>query len=206
MVSKTNIEELLVIVKGLEADVLCLQEIYNPKDHQIKHVEKELGAKAYIRPGTNRARGVMTLVKNPDNFKITDLECDPQSGRRLELKIRTENGDVRDVVNMYVPSNDTERKKFLDDYKSHLNDLTNPMLVADWNCIEDSVRDRNKVDMGDGRTEHDKVLQGKNELAAIRERGNLIDTYRYKCPNGQLYTYNGYQGYRSRLDRIYRRK
>lgn len=201
---KGKFELLIALCKGLDEEVICLQEVYNPLDSQIKKLEMELNAKVFLRRGTNNSKGVITLIKNPDQYTVlNDLNIDSGGGRRLVIRVATETIEEFDILNVYAPTKPNERKEFINETARLVRGVSVGTLLAigDWNCIIDGVLDRNKLET-DG-SNGDSVLQGRDELLNLLAQENLVDVYRHLCPNGQAYTYNGRNGYRSRLDKAY---
>ena len=62
-----NIEKL---VREEKISILCIQETHKRGDRFIQEMERKLNVKAFIAEGSERARGVMTLINNDSGIVV----------------------------------------------------------------------------------------------------------------------------------------
>lgn len=193
--SKTH--HLISTIQNHKLNILFLQETHNMTTANIERLERETKMKCFKSPGTQRGRGVLTLV---------DLECcqNPSlcardgDGNFVHVKADI-NGTELNFMNIYAPSQSLARKKLFEQANERMPKYQNIIYGGDYNCIESfNLDSKNK-----SRQSFEKSNPERQQLKILRENNNFVDSFRHLHPTAQSFTYTGIANYRARLDRIY---
>lgn len=108
------------------------------------------------------------------------------------------NGEHFDLINVYAPNAEADKCAFLtelNDAIRNCDDLENPILLGDWNFVEDTL------DRSPPRTEPERITDLFN---VITRHLQLVDGWKSRNPDTCSFTFN-LQGTNimSRIDRIY---
>ena len=134
--------------------------------------------------GTNHSRRVITLFKPKLDVNIKQIIRD-KSGRYIVAEVLVE-GEKFVFLNIFAPNDQTQQVQFL---RGLSNSVPNKyvgermVLGGDLNCA------MNEIDKRGGRSFEQKktVIQ---EMKTLMRTHNLIDTWSYKHPNKQAFTWN----------------
>ena len=189
--SKVSLLSFLIIHKMF--DIVFLQETHITDLTQGRQIALEADSRGYWSFGEAHARGVGILIKNSFQCNIISFHSDKE-GRFISVDI--EISDVRfKLINVYVPNNSVERKRFITDLSQHLNGNKDFILGGDFNFVESLYFDKIGGDPKSGNVGHKEMANLKNDF-------HLTDAYRELHPVKQVYTFNGHN-LSCRLDRFY---
>ncbi|KAI1782547.1 Endonuclease/exonuclease/phosphatase, partial [Ganoderma leucocontextum] len=148
---------------------------------------------------TNKEGVAFIINKRELNTDIAKYEHDvliPNRASRLTIEWGTDN--KLDLINVYAPNDINEKIEFLKELKERLEDidnLENPILMGDWNFVEEAM-DRSPM--------HDDDNRIKEAFRAITQKYKLIDGWRTQNPDSIGFTFTGRDsGSMSRIDRAY---
>lgn len=88
-------------LKRKNCDVALLQEVYSNQD-DILDWKNEWGGQIFSSHGTNRSKGVITLINPKSDIKSNQIFGDKE-GRLLGVKIEVEN-EMINIWNIYAPN------------------------------------------------------------------------------------------------------
>ncbi|KAF9455644.1 Endonuclease/exonuclease/phosphatase, partial [Collybia nuda] len=119
-------------------------------------------------------------------------------GRASRLQVDMGEENALDIILVYVPNIDSEKIKFIKNIQKELGklkDLTEPILMGDFNFVE------NELD----RFPHHKDKTGiTDEFEKLRKKYKWIDGWRIHNPTEKNFSYfQTTSGSMSRIDRIY---
>ena len=194
----SKIHHLIKFINTNKIDILMLQEIHNVKRENILQLEKETNSKAYVNPGTQNSRGVMTIVKENDTITNSKIKSQDQIGNHLVIDIEIDN-KLYEIVNIYAPMDSNGRNNLFTEINDNTNKKENRIIAGDFNNIEDFNLDC----IGGSRKNFEQNKADRKKLIEIKENNKYIDTFRQLYPNCRECTYSGISNYKSRLDRIY---
>ena len=189
--------------RSYHSDVFPLQETHLKDEHDLKDewMEKYKGKNAFFARGyTTEGRlgvGVAILLGKADIFTEIKLPRIIEEGRaiRLDLKIKKQ---PFTIISVYAPTGKQERAIFFEKLHESLKDIpysNNIIFGGDFNCVENKSLDRENLDAQDD--------VGIKELQFFNRANFLTDPFRENFPKKKIFTYKGWKGKRSRLDRIY---
>ena len=193
----SKIVHILETIDKYKFDVFYLQEIHNISAQNITKIEKGGKWKCFISPGTQRGRGVMTII-NTKSITNCQLFAHDQNGNLLIIE-----GEIHNIkrlfMNIYAPNEMAARKKLLDKCNDFLRMNRDTYFGGDFNCIEDIHLDSVNKSMN-------SFMQRKSDrekLRELRETIGFIDVYRSMHPYQKVFTFTSPTNYRARLDRFY---
>ncbi len=194
---KTKRNEIFYWLRQKHYDITLLQETRVGENDVWKWSREWEGEGAYWGVGATNSRGVGVLIRKGLNAKIHDVVKD-RDGRMVKLKVEWKEMKFQ-IVNIYAPNNEKERKNFFQKLKSDVDpkdDEWHLVIGGDYNCVEDSVLDRrNCVSDFD---------EGKEELGELVAMYGLEDIWRRRHINQRQYTYFKKNTPKaSRIDRFY---
>jgi ribonuclease HI/exonuclease III len=107
-------------------------------------------------------------------------------------------GEHHDIINIYSPNADTDKLAFIENLTNaitSITDLQNPILLGDWNCVEDSL------DRQPPREDDHNVLIALDNL---KHKLKLVDGWRLQHPTDLKYSLTHVSNNTlARIDRIY---
>ena len=105
----------------------------------IESLTAKWGGKSFWSPALGKQGGVVTLVSENSIFEVSQWMRD-SSGRVVSILALL--GDQRyNYVNIYAPTNPTERRNFFDSLPNYFFPNSIRIVAGDFNCIE-SERDK----------------------------------------------------------------
>ena len=191
-------------IRELELDVLCLQE-HNAGGAKVKEWQRIAHANGYcIRIGTkgdSKTRGGAAMIVKMSTFNLTEKD----SGRHRELdggyaKLAcTWQEHKIDLISLYVPSQEQDRKAYLTKLKRSGAISKNSIVLGDFNCVENTLLDVRYPEGANNKYAN----QHSGLLMHVMAKAGLGDVFRKVHGNtARAYTRNG-NTVRTRLDRIY---
>ena len=113
--------------------IIFLQESYCSKNLEPIR-ENEWGGKAFFSHGTNRSKGIITLINPSVNFKVEKFIPDKQ-GRFIILKLSLEEKAIV-LVNIYAPNDVAQQVSFFKRLYQQLEEFAPDTIVisGDFNC------------------------------------------------------------------------
>jgi ribonuclease HI/exonuclease III len=121
--------------------------------------------------------------------------------RVSRLQLQLEENEGLDIILIYAPNETNAKLEFFEKLKQELNkikDLSDPILMGDFNCVEDSI-DRYPM------REDDERLSIK--IDELKKKYKWVDGWRIHNPTEKKYTFHQESTKsKSRIDRIYTTK
>jgi len=175
--------------KNSKSDFVCLQETLAARPDIVASLRSKWSGKSFWSPALGKQGGVAILVSPKTQFEVLQWKKDT-SGRVLSLLARL--GETNyNLVNVYAPTNPSERKSFFDSIRDYFFPNSVKILAGDFNCIE---------------TEKDKFggsFVSANELKELRRNARLVDIWRKIHGNlTQCTWFNASKSIGSRLDKF----
>lgn len=161
-------------------DIIYLQETHwTPDKHQI--IQSEWKGTILFNDGSESACGVAILFTERLDYNLKHVKRDDQ-GRTLAALITFENIDFN-LINIYAPRSDTDRRTFYADLDQFLQPENN-ILAGDFNSIDNPRMDKLGGDP-DARNSANKIL------STVSARFDLLDIWRNRNRNLRAYTWTG---------------
>ena len=179
-------------IKQLNIDIIFLQEIYVNSLSKCFGLAKELNGKGFFSLGNGVSNGVAIIFRNSFQDNIKNFWHDNE-GRIVKVNALL-GKELFCLVSVYVPTNKSDRSKFLKDLPLHLVNSKNLILGGDFNFVENISLDKTgSSNCGD---------HGANIFKDLKSNFEIEDIYRLKYPNGRAFSYSNNRMV-SRLDRFY---
>ena len=123
--------------KRTRLDFVFLQETLAANPVNIESLKAKWPGKSFWSPALGKQGGVAVLVSEKSDFKLDKWKKDT-SGRILSVLAHL--GETRyNLVNVYAPTNPTERKCFYDTLPDYFFPNSIKIIAGDFNCIESVV-------------------------------------------------------------------
>ena len=176
--------------KNSRADFICLQETLAARPAVINSLRSKWAGKSFWSPALGKQGGVAVLISPKTDFEILQSKKDT-SGRVLSILARL--GDTKyNLVNVYAPTNPSERKIFFKSITDYFFPNSVKILAGDFNCIE-SAKDK----FGGN-------FVAAKELKDLRKNSRLSDIWRKIHGNlVQCTWFNSAKTIGSRLDKFF---
>ena len=146
------------------SDFVFLQETLAARPDVIESLRSKWPGKSFWFPALGKQGGVAILVSSRTDFDFLQWKKDT-SGRVLSLLVRA--GEINyNLVNIYAPTNPSEKKRFFDTISDYFFPNSVKILAGDFNCIE-SASDK----FGGNFT-------CAKELKELRTNVHLVDIWR----------------------------
>ena len=175
-----------------------LQETHSSKAVELDWNKYASDYNIWYSHGTNRARGVCTMIPKQLSYKVVKQISD-ENGRFLLLHTFIDNSEFV-LVNLYAPTKDNpeEQKLFLNFVREHLCYFLGKKIImgGDFNIYMNPELDK-KGGICEKQSECSVILQD------LVDELNLCDIYRLQNPDKHRYTWRnkGINGWvHSRLD------
>lgn len=172
------------------SDFVFLQETLAARSDLIDSLRSKWPGKSFWSPALGKQGGVAILVSPKTDFDILQWKKDT-SGRILSVLARA--GDVNyNFVNIYAPTNPSERKRFFDTIPDYFFPNSLRILAGDFNCVESAA------DKFGGN------FVPANELKDLRRHTRVVDIWRKTHGNSvQCTWFNADKSIGSRLDKFF---
>ena len=183
--------------------ILGVQETHYLSTEEAKKSLRGMGGELFCSNTclNKREHGVAIWLSDKANCVVEKQKCDT-NGRVISLIIEHESIKVN-IINVYCPTNATERCQFLDslnEYVLSTNIYECPVIwMGDFNFIEIV-----KLDKLGGVSTWRGCTAGKKQFDKVKEQYKLVDIYRHMHSDETMFTFRS-RSYNSasRLDRIY---
>lgn len=162
-------------------DIVFIQETHWT-DEQKSAIEQDWDGDIYFNPGTRNACGVAILINSHLDYQLHHRKQDSH-GRVLALEISFEDTTIN-LVNIYAPRSDLERRSFFTQLETFLSDQFENILGGDFNCIADLRLDKL-------RGNPDARQSANTSLLNIMSRYSLFDIWRERNKSTRNYTWSG---------------
>ena len=172
------------------SDFVFLQETLAARPDMIDSLRSKWPGKSFWSPALGKQGGVAILVSPKTDFDVLQWKKDT-SGRVLSVLARA--GDINyNFVNIYAPTNPSERKRFFDTIPDYFFPNSVRILAGDFNCVE------NAADKFGGN------FVSANELKDLRRSARVVDIWRKTHGNSvQCTWFNADKSIGSRLDKFF---
>ena len=162
-------------------DIMFIQETHWTDD-QKSAIEQDWEGDIYYNHGTHNARGIAILINSCLEYRLHNLKQDSH-GRILAIEITFDDTTIN-LVNIYAPNSDLERRTFFQHLETFLSDQHENIIGGDFNCIADPRLDK----LGG----NPNARQSANlVLHNIMSRYALFDIWRESHKNTRNYTWSG---------------
>ena len=119
---------------NLTSDFVFLQETLAARLDVIESLQSKWPGKSFWTPALGKQGGLAILVSPKTEFEILQQKKDT-SGRVWSVFAHV--GDINyNFVNIYAPTNPTERKRFFDTISDYFFPNSVKFIAGDFNCIE----------------------------------------------------------------------
>jgi len=162
-------------------DIIFLQETHWTNNLQ-SIIQQNWDGDIYFSNGTDNARGVAILIHANFDYILQRSQHDSH-GRILSIEICTDETTIN-LVNIYAPRTDSERRQFFQTFDSYLSTNHDNILGGDFNTISDPRLDKLG---GNPEARH----HANKTLTAISSRFTLIDIWRHLHKNKRNFTWTG---------------
>ena len=171
-------------LKQQNFDIYLLQETHLGTERNKLKWSNEWSGKSFWTVNSTNSKGVSILLNKKCNYNVVNVSnCD--DGRIISVQF--EGFTDFNIVNLYAPNNDAERKHFLKNIVSTflLRDMQN-FLAGDFNC---TLYDEDRHDSANNiKQTHSKEI-GRYELENIMNEYEMCETYSRWKPEKRNFTY-----------------
>ena len=168
MGNSLNTNLLFDLIEKSRCDVCLIQETQVSSDVNIKSISRRWLGDSFWSPAIGKQGGVVTLISPNCDSKVISWKKDSH-GRVVSLLIRIDDVDFN-LVNIYAPTNLTDRKNFFDSINDFFIPASALIIGGDFNCYESSL------DKFGGN------VSIRNEYASILSDFALVDVWRKLNP------------------------
>ena len=162
-------------------DIVFLQETHWTEDLQTT-IQHNWDGGIYFSNGTENAQGVAILIHGRLDYTLQRSKRDSH-GRILSVEISMDD-TIINLVNIYAPRSDSERRQFFQTLDSYLSTNNDNILGGDFNAISDPQLDKLG---GNPEAKH----YANKTLTAISSRFMLTDIWRQMNKNKRNFTWPG---------------
>ena len=117
-----------------DADIFCFQEVQISDPSFFKSFAEKWRGSCFWSPALGKQGGVMTCFSDSFDYEVVQWKCDT-SGRVVSVVIKI-NDYSFNIVNIYAPTNLTERKVFFENLHEYFLPSDSIVIVGDFNCYE----------------------------------------------------------------------
>ena len=173
-----------------DADIFCFQETQMSNPSFFRCFAEKWRGSCFWSPALGQQGGVMTCFSDSFDYEFVQWKRDT-SGRVVSVAIKVNNYCIN-IVNIYAPTNLTERKVFFGNLHEFLLPSDAIVIAGDFNCYE------YQTDKTGGN------LSCAKYLANFRSTFHLIDAWHRLNPRSRQCTwFNSDFSIGSRLDKIF---
>ena len=186
---------LFYFLNRLKFDIVLLQETHVSSLNDCVLWNCESRFKGYWSLGTSSSCGVGILVREGLQLEHCSYRYD-HAGRVALLDFTYNKQDFR-IVNLYVPTDGSQRIEFLQSLDCYLVTRRRLVVGGDFNCLLDLSKDKCGGNPSLGDT-------GAQYLKQLLSRYSLVDIWRKQHESSREFTWRNKAGtIRCRLDRFY---
>ena len=174
-------------------DIALLQETYCVQECASKFSKQWNGSIYHSHSNSKHARGFCILLDTKFKGTVQSVSCDNE-GRKILLNIKCDDSEYT-IANVYCPTDQRERVKFLSDCIERVNSnktvSSSLILECDMNCVQwPSDRSSKKVDIT------------SESLRDLKRSLNVKDAWKMLYPDSVDFTYidPSFRHANSRLD------
>ena len=172
-----------------DADIFCFQEVQISDPSFFKSFADKWRGSCFWSPALGKQGGVMTCFSDSFDYEVVQWKRDT-SGRVVSVVIKI-NDYSFNIVNIYAPTNLTERKVFFENLHEYFLPSDSIVIAGDFNCYE------YQSDKTGGN------LSCAKYLADFRTTFNLVDAWHRLNPRSRQCTwFNSDFSIGSRLDKF----
>ena len=173
-----------------DADIFCFQETQMSNPSFFRCFAEKWRGSCFWSPALGQQGGVMTCFSDSFDYEFVQWKRDT-SGRVVSVAIKVNNYCIN-IVNIYAPTNLTERKVFFGNLHEFFLPSDAIVIAGDFNCYE------YQTDKTGGN------LSCAKYLANFRSTFHLIDAWHRLNPRSRQCTwFNSDFSIGSRLDKIF---
>ena len=172
-----------------DADIFCFQEVQISDPSFFKSFADKWRGSCFWSPALGKQGGVMTCFSDSFDYEVVQWKRDT-SGRVVSVVIKLNDYSLN-IVNIYAPTNLTERKVFFENLHEYFLPSDSIVIAGDFNCYE------YQSDKTGGN------LSCAKYLADFRTTFNLVDAWHRLNPRSRQCTwFNSDFSIGSRLDKF----
>ena len=153
------------IFQGCRFDIILLEEMHWTSDIEMEN-RHDWGGEIFVNHGSHSARGVAILISSRLEYNVRQTRSDNE-GRVLNILLDVEEQTVN-IVNVYAPLTDTQRRIFFSDLEHFLSSDYVNIVGGDFNYIFDIHMDKFGGDLG-ARQSASGVLNTMNARYDLRD-------------------------------------
>ena len=172
-----------------EADIFCFQEVQISDPSFFQSFAEKWQGSCFWSPALGKQGGVITCLSDSFDYEVIQWKRDT-SGRVVSVVIKI-NDYSFNIVNIYAPTNLTERRVFFENLHEYFLPSDSIVIASDFNCYE---------------YQSDKTgsnLSCAKYLAHFRTTFNLVDAWHRLNPRSRQCTwFNSDFSIGSRLDKF----
>ena len=120
--------------RNTKSDFIFLQETLIPKFESIRSFQSRWSGPSFCSPALGKQGGVAIFVQENTRFDILNRQKD-SSGRIVSLLVKVDDACFN-LVNIYAPTNPTERKDFFENLHEYFHSHFYQIIAGDFNCYE----------------------------------------------------------------------
>ena len=117
-----------------DADIFCFQELQISDASSFRSFAEKWRASCFWSPALGKQCGVMTCFSDSFDYDVIQWKRDT-SGRVVSVVIKVNNYCIN-IVNIYAPTNLTERKVFFENLHEFFLPSDSIVITVDLNCYE----------------------------------------------------------------------
>ena len=185
-----NINLLFDLIEKSDCDICLIQETLVSSDQNLKIFSRRWLGRSYWNPAIGRQGGVAVLVSPKCMDEIVSWKKD-SNGHVLSILIRVDGADLN-VVNIYAPTNLTDRKSFYNSLHELFIPASALIIGGDFNSY-DNANDKFGGNVSVG-----------SECGSLKADFVLVDAWRKLHPRAREFTwFNHNYSIASRLDKFF---
>ena len=108
------------IFRRARFDIICLQETHWTADIEMQ-IKRDWSGEIFASHGTNLSRGVAVLISSRLDYNVRQIRSD-SDGRVVNILLDVEDETIN-LVNVYAPSSDFQRRIFFSDLEGFLSNV-----------------------------------------------------------------------------------
>ena len=188
--SPLNNNLLFDLIEKSACDICFVQETLVSSEAKIKVLSRRWLGRSYWSPSIGKQGGVAVLISPKCSDEVVSWKKD-SNGRIISILVRIDGVDLN-FVNIYAPTNRTDRKLFYESLHEYFVPASALVIGGDFNCYE------NALDKFGGN-----VSVG-GECKSLKSDFVLVDAWRKLHPSARVFTwFNHDYSIASRLDKFF---